>query len=123
VRFRMPARRARNGAALFRLFARVLAFLMIAGAFAAAVIDGARSIGADQLSLTPLGTTLFWAMPAKFPLLQPLIERKFGQFAWDHLLFIFLMAPTFVVLALAGALLLYLARGRPPTIGYSSRRR
>jgi hypothetical protein len=108
---------------LFRLLARLLAFLLIAGAFAAAVIDGARSIGADQLLLTPLRVTLYWAMPLRFPLLQPFIENKFGLFAWDPLLLICLKTPTSAVLALAGALLIYLARRRPPTIGYTSRKR
>jgi hypothetical protein len=108
---------------LFRLVVCLLAFLLLAGAFVAAVIDGASSIGADQLSLHRLGDTLYWAMPAKFPLLQPLIERELGPAAWDPILLTLLKAPTFLVFALLGAGLLYLVRRRPPPIGFSSRGR
>ena len=108
---------------MFRLLVRLLAFLLLAGAFAAAVIDGARSIGASQLALTSLGVTLYWAMPAKFSLLQPFIEKKLGLIAWDPILLTVLKAPTLLVLALIGGGLLYIMRARPPLIGHSSRRR
>jgi hypothetical protein len=108
---------------LLRLLVRFIALLLLAGAFAAAVVDGARSIGADQLALTPLGVTLYWAMPTKFPLLEPFVESKFGPLAWDPILLTVLKGPTFLIFALLGAALLYLARRRPPTVGYSSRGR
>ena len=108
---------------MFRQLIRLIAFLLLAGAFAAAVIDGSRSIGAYQLSLTSLGVTFYWAMPAKFPLLQPFVEKKLGLFAWDPILLNILKAPTFAVFALIGGGLLYLMRRRPPPIGYSSRGR
>ena len=108
---------------MFRLLIRLIAFLLLAGAFAAAVIDGSRSIGAEQLALTSLGVTFYWAMPARFPLLQPFVEQKLGLFAWDPVLLTILKAPTSVVFALLGAGLLVLVRRRPPPIGYSSRRR
>jgi hypothetical protein len=111
------------GNVLFRFVIRLLALLLLAGAFVAAVIDGARSIGSDELAMTSLGVTLYWALPSKFPLLQPLIEGRFGQRVWDPVMLTVLKAPTLVVLAAMGAGLLFLVRRRPPPIGYSARRR
>ena len=108
---------------MFRLIVRLLAFLSLAGAFAAAVVDGARSIGADQLALTSLGVTLYWAAPAKLALLQPYVESKLGRAAWDPILLTVLKTPTFFVLIVLGLGLLYLVRRRPEPIGHSSRRR
>ena len=116
-------RRPHGNLRLLRFIVRLLAFLSLAGAFAAAVIDGARSIGAEQLALTSLGVTLYWAAPAKLALLQPYVESKLGRAAWDPILLTVLKAPTFLVLVVLGFGLLYLVRRRPAPIGHSSRRR
>lgn len=95
---------------------------MLAGAFAAAVIDGARSIAADQLLLTPTGATAYWAFPNKFALLQSAVERV-HPLLWDPVLLDILKLPTWFILGVVGALLLYLMRKRPPPIGHSNRSR
>lgn len=96
---------------------------MLAGAFAAAVIDGARSIAADQLALTPAGATLYWALPNKFPVFQAFIEHKISPRLWDPVLLNVLMLPTWLILAILGAALTFVTRKRPPPIGHSNRSR
>jgi hypothetical protein len=106
---------------VIRLFVRFLALALLAGAFAAAVIDGARSIAADQLLFTPLGATAYWAFPNKFPVLQGFIERQIHPLLWDPILLHLLMLPNWLVLGLIGVWLFYLVRRRPPPIGHSNR--
>jgi hypothetical protein len=106
-----------------RLIGRFIGLALLAGAFAAAVIDGARSIAASDLMLTRLGATLFWAFPNKMPLLQPFIERQIHPLLWNLILYNVLLAPTWAALGVAGFALLYLLRKRPPPIGYSARDR
>jgi hypothetical protein len=118
----VPARQTTDFAVI-RLFFRALALVSLAGAFAACVIDGARSIADDRLSFTPIGTTAYWAFPAKFPLLQGFIEQRLHPMLWDPVLLHVLMLPTWALLGPFGAVLFYAMRRRPPPIGYSSRRR
>jgi hypothetical protein len=107
---------------VIRLIVRVFGLALLAGAFAACVIDGARSIAADQLSLTPLGTTAYWAFPNKFPLMQNFVAQ-IHPLLWDPILLHILLLPTWAVLGVLGAALLYAMRRRPPPIGHSNRSR
>lgn len=106
---------------MLRLMFRFLALMLLAAAFAALVIDGARSLSDSTLVLTPLGQTLFNLFPSKFPLLQPAVERHVAPFLWDPALVTLLLAPTWVVAGLAGALLMRLTRRRRPPIGVELR--
>ena len=108
---------------MIRLLARLIALAALAGAFAAAVIDGARSIAASQVLFTPMGATAYWAFPSKFPLLQAFIQQKIHPLLWDPVLLHILMLPTWAILGGLGLLLFYLARRRPPPIGHSNRSR
>jgi hypothetical protein len=107
---------------LIRIFIRILGLALLAGAFAAGVIDGARSIAADQLSLTPMGATAYWAFPNKFPLLQSFVEH-INPLLWNPVLLHILMLPTWLVLGILGLGLMYVTRKRPPPIGHSNRSR
>jgi hypothetical protein len=106
-----------------RFIGRLIGLTLLAGAFAAAVIDGARSLAASRLIMTPLGETLYWAFPTKMPLLQPFIERQIHPFLWDPILYRLLLAPNWAAFGLLGLILLYLLRKKPPPIGYSERDR
>src|ERR1700742_1508906 len=106
-----------------RFIGLLIGLALLAGAFAAAVIDGARSIAASHFVLTPLGSTLYWALPNKMPLLQPFIERQIHPFLWKPILYNILLAPTWAILGLLGIVLLYALRARPRPIGYSDRDR
>ena len=94
---------------MLRLALRLFGLLTLAGAFAALVIDGTRSIAAGEIMLTPLGSTAIWLFPAKFPILQPAVERHLHPWLWDPLLVSLLLTPTF--LALGGLGLLLFAAG------------
>jgi len=105
---------------MIRLFIRILGLALLAGAFAACVIDGARSIAAAQLSFTPMGVTVYWALPSKLPLVQSFLERV-HPLLWDPILLHILMLPTWAVLGATGVGLFYMVRRRPPPIGHSNR--
>ena len=97
--------------------------MLLAGAFAAAVADGARSLADQRVELTTMGTALAYAFPSKFPLLQPFVEKRLHPLLWDPVLVAILSAPAFVDMAALGFCLFYFVRPRPPGIGASSRAR
>jgi hypothetical protein len=113
---------ARDGG-VFRLLFRFVGLILLAGAFAAAVIDGARSLAAQQVVLTPMGTALAYAFPSKFPLLQPFVEKRLSPLAWDPVLLTILSTPAFVDMAALGFVLFYLVRPRAPANGVVGRAR
>jgi hypothetical protein len=108
---------------VFRFLFRFLGLILLAGAFAAAVMDGARSLATQQLALTPMGVALDLIFPNKFPLLQPFVEHRLHPFLWDPVLVNILWAPAFVDLAVLGFVLFYLVRPRESPLGASSRAR
>jgi len=102
---------------MFRFLARIAGLLALAAGFAALIIDGTRSIAAHAVVLTPFGDLL----RNRIPDLQQSIVRNIHPLLWDPVTVDLLRLPIWVVLAIAGGLLLWLARRRPPPIGYSSR--
>lgn len=96
---------------MLRWLFRAIGLFCLAGAFAAAVLDGASSIADQKLVLTPLGVTLATAFPAKFPLL-PALARKVHPLLWDPVLLSALYVPTSVALAVVGTVLFVFSRAR-----------
>src|SRR5690349_18847302 len=96
---------------MLRFLTRALGLILLAGAFAAAVMDGARSIANSAWSMTPLGTTLAHVAPAKSAQL-PALAAKIHPKLWDPVLIDILWAPTSVVLAVVGVALVALASVR-----------
>ena len=105
---------------MIRFFFRVIGFFLLAGAFAALVIDGTRSIAGGMLSLTPLGATIAWLAPAKFAALKPLIDHL-NPYLWNLVMVHLLLLPTWLVIGGFGTLIMALTQKRQPKIGYSSR--
>jgi hypothetical protein len=105
---------------MLRFFFRVVGFLLLAGAFAALVIDGTRSIAGGMLSLTPLGKTIAWLAPEKFERLQPAIDHL-NPFLWDPVMVRLLLLPTWLVIGILGTLIMALSQKPRAKIGYSSR--
>ena len=93
---------------MLRFLSRALGYLLLAGAFAAAVMDGARSIANAAWSLSPLGAALGRIAPAKLAALPALAARIHPKL-WDPLLIDLLWVPTSAVLAVLGAALVALA--------------
>lgn len=98
---------------MLRWLFRIVGLFCLAGAFAAAVLDGAKSIADQKLALTPLGVTLATAFPSKFPLL-PVYVRKLHPLLWDPVLLSVLYVPTFLDLAVLGLVLMAFSRARAP---------
>ncbi len=99
---------------MLRWLVRVMGLLLLAGAFAAAVIDGARSLANQQLSLTPTGVALATAFPSKFEAATGLIRAKLPGYVWDPILLSTLYVPTFVALGVLGLILMTFARSKRP---------
>ena len=106
---------------MVRFVVRLIALLVLAGGFAALIVDGVRSIAGGGVLVTSFGETCFQFFPRTFPLLQPAVERHLHPLVWDPVLLSVLLLPTFVVLTVLGVLLFWLARRREPPIGFSSR--
>lgn len=106
---------------MFRLTLRLIGLILLAGAFAALVIDGTRSIAGGMLSLTPLGQTMLWLMPQKFETLKPMIQHDVPRLLWDPVIVHVLAAPTWLVVGVLGVLVMLITQKRRPKIGYSSR--
>ena len=102
--------------AVTRLLFRILGLVLLAGAFAACVIDGARSIADDHLSFTPP-----WGhpppirlLPNQVPALADLRSTRADPSACCgiRILLNILKTPTWAALAVLGAALLYAMRKR-----------
>jgi hypothetical protein len=98
---------------MLRFVVRALGFIALAWAFAAAVMDGARSIANSRVLLTPLGATMARLAPERFQELPSLAARIHPKL-WDPVLIHILYIPTFVALAIVGLALTALA---PPQRG------
>ncbi len=94
---------------MIRFTLRVVGLLLLAGAFAAAVIDGARSLADQKIELSSMGTALAYASPAKFAQMQAYVVHK-APMLWNVVLINALYAPATLDLAVLGAGLFYLAR-------------
>ncbi len=106
-----------------RFLARFIGLITLAGAFAAAVIDGARWVVDGTFAPTSTGAALYWLSPKALAEAQNFIEGRIGAWAWNDVLVRALLAPTFVALAILSAVFFFLSRPPPPEIGHSSRDR
>lgn len=106
-----------------RFLARFIGLLALAGAFAAAVIDGARWIVGGTFAPTSTGAAIYWLSPKALAGIQTFVDSRIGAWAWNDVLLRALLAPAFVALTLLSAALFFLSRRPPPEIGHSSRDR
>ncbi len=106
---RLPA--PQRESPVLRLLFRLIGLLTLAAAFAAAVIDGARTLADQQLEFTPLGVTLSYVLRDKFAAL-PALVAKIHPKLWDPVLLSVLYSPTFLALAVIGVALMALTRTR-----------
>jgi hypothetical protein len=92
---------------LIRFTLRLVGLILLAGAFAAAVIDGARSLADQKFEFYSMGWVIAHAFPAKFALMQTYVV-KHAPLLWDPVLIDALYAPATLDLAVLGAALFYL---------------
>ncbi len=106
-----------------RFLARFIGLFALAGAFAVAVIDGARWVMGGTFAPTSTGAALYWLSPKAVNGLQSLVESRLGPWAWNDVMVRALLAPAFLALTIVSALFFFISRPRPPEIGRSSRDR
>ena len=102
---------------MLRFLARLLGYWLVAAALALAVVDGAKSIAASTVVLTPLSET--WATVAAFGGVDTGTSTPIS-YGWpaDAVLAWLVSAPTVAVLGALGVLLLVAGRKRRrPVIG------
>jgi hypothetical protein len=100
---------------MLRFASRFLGFWLIAAALVAGVVDGAKTIAASTLVLTPVSDT--WALIATAAGGAPTVEQISARWPLDVVLPFLFTAPTVVVLGALGAVFLILgAKRRPPSL-------
>ncbi len=90
---------------MLRGFLLIAAYLCLTGGFVAAVVDGARSIGAGAVSLTYADDV----MRVRFPGLPALVE-KVNPWLWDPFMVQIMRIPLGLLLGSFGLLLLLMLR-------------
>ncbi len=100
---------------------RMLAFLLLAAGFVAAVMDGARSLANSTLDYARVGATALRLFGERFNQLQPAVERNLHPLLWDPVLITFLMLPTSLVLLALGLVVYRLGRRSGAAVGYLTR--
>lgn len=103
---------------MIRFALRFIGLWALAAAFVWLVIDGTRSIASNALSITNLGTAWSDISPGSLDALQPAIDRHMPEWLGSSVMHVLLQQPTFLVLGIAGSLLILLGRKKKPLIGY-----
>lgn len=97
---------------MIRFLIRSLGLWLAAGGFAAAVVDGTKSIAASRLVVTPAAITWRDLSPASFESAATALEHGLGAGGRDAVLGLLAVAPTWALFGVLGALLLTLGRRR-----------
>ncbi len=85
------------------------------------VINGTQTIAVNRLVLTNFGNLAQPVLGARFDALDAALTARHAQFLWNPVITSILAAPAFVVLMVAGALVVLLTERRKKLIGHSSR--
>jgi hypothetical protein len=112
--------RTRRGALddpMLRLLIRFAGLLLLAGGFAALIVDGTRSLAGGDLRVVPLGAAAVELFPAQMRAWQAAAD---GQL-WRPVLSALLLAPLSLTLTGLGALLIAASRKRRRPIDYPLR--
>jgi len=104
-----------------RFLMRFIGLIALAGAFAAAVLDGARWIANGAWEPMSTGAALYRISPSALDHLQAFVEARIGAWAWNDVLVKALLTPAFLALTILSALLFFVSRPPAPIIGRSSR--
>ncbi|MCC2095588.1 MAG: hypothetical protein KDJ29_01775 [Hyphomicrobiales bacterium] len=106
---------------MVRYIIRAIGVVFLASALAALIIDGTRSIAASKVMVTTFGVMASYMFPKGFAALKPAVEQQVHPLLWDPFLVALFWLPAFIVMAVLGLLLIWLARRREVTVGYTSR--
>ena len=106
---------------MFKFLFRFTGLWLLAGAFVAFVIDGARSIAASRFVFMPVRDAWTAVHAGSIETMQRGIEQNLSPWIWETVMLRFLNAPLWLVLGIFGCLLILVGRKRSRSIGYSSR--
>lgn len=98
---------------MIRFLFRLLGLLSLSIAVILAVLDGARSVAASRLVLTPLGTSWYSISPDSLNGAQAGIQRYLHPSIWDPYMIWLLNQPGAIVLAILAMIFYMLGRKRP----------
>jgi sulfite exporter TauE/SafE len=104
---------------MIRFLFRFVGLILLAAAFILVIYDGTKSISANNLFLTSVQTLWDLINAGSLDRLKPVIQHYANGYLWDPVMLGFLAAPSWVVLGLAGILLILLGRKKKPLIGYA----
>jgi hypothetical protein len=102
---------------MIRLFFRFLGFILLAGGFAALIVDGTRSLAGGELAVTPLSKSALELFPAKFQSFQASVEQSFPHL-WDPVIVTLLLVPLSLALTVCGVLLIALSQRQRRSLDY-----
>jgi len=97
---------------LIRLIIRLLAMVALCIAVVLAVLDGARSVAAARLVLTPLGKSWFSISPDTLNGAQAAVQRYLHPSIWDPFMIWLLNQPGALVMAILAAILYMIGHRR-----------
>jgi hypothetical protein len=106
---------------MLRFFVRLLGLILLAGGFAALVVDGTRSLAGGQLMITTLREGAMSISPGKLEALQASVEQKLSAPLWDSVISALLHLPISVTFGGLGALLILLSQRQRAPVGYARR--
>ncbi|ATQ68726.1 MULTISPECIES: hypothetical protein [Methylosinus] len=102
---------------MLRLLIRFAGLLLLAGGFAALIVDGTRSLAGGDLRIVPLGVATIELFPLQTKAWQAAAERSL----WGPLFELLLRAPLSLTLTGLGALLIAASRKRRRPIDFPAR--
>ncbi|MBA8877605.1 hypothetical protein [Phyllobacterium myrsinacearum] len=102
---------------MIRPVLRLLAYIALAMAIIAAVLDAARSVGASHLVTTSLQESWQSLSASSLSLVEAYFKAHFYPVLWDPMMLWVLEAPTFVIFAILAFLLYALGYRRESRVG------
>jgi hypothetical protein len=102
-----------------RFLLRFIGLWLLAGAFVALIIDGTGSIAGGSLRFTSFGQTWDNLSQESKPVVKAFVDRHAPPWVWTSGVQMVLDQPTWVVLGVAGAVLVLLGRKKARLIGYT----
>jgi hypothetical protein len=105
---------------MLRLLIRFLGLVLLAGGFAALIVDGTRTLAGGELRVTPLGEGAADLFPLAMRSFQASVERQF-PLLWNPVLVTLMLAPISLTLTGLGALLIATSQKRRRAVDYPIR--
>ncbi len=102
------------------LVLRLLAYVLLAAAFAIGIIDATTSMEREALVLTPFEQTAALLLPTQPGAFEAYLKDHVPGVLWDPVLLGLLRLPAVLIFAAIAGILFRLARQRPPKIGFET---